>query len=107
MPEAVLQAFADHLGTPSRVESVLAQADRLLHAAFPDGSTERQILVRMSQLPGVGSIAPEAFWRQLFAVAGLKARRTVAAFLICPEGRWALRRSRADEVAADFLRASP
>lgn len=102
-PSAVLEAFAAAIDTPDRVEAALSQAQTMLGAAFPQGFTERQIFVRKGQLPALGSLSPEAFWTQLFAVAGLKGRRTVASFLVCPIGRWAVRRAGCDDVVVEFL----
>jgi hypothetical protein len=103
VPAEVIQAFGEWLGTPERVDAALDQAMTLIKAAFPEGYTERQILVRRGQLPGVGTLSGEALWIQIFSVAGLKARRTLAAFLTAPIGRWALERSGAGSAARSFL----
>lgn len=103
VPQDIVDAFSKSLATTERVETAFTQATTLLKQAFPKGYTERQILVRRGQLPPFGTLPTEAFWLQVLSVAGLKARRTVASFLVTPIARWALEQAEAGDVAEDFL----
>jgi hypothetical protein len=104
IPWGVVEAFAAGLDSPARIEDTLAQARTILSAAFPEGYTEKQIYVGRGELPPLGAPSPEAFWLQLFSLAGRKARRTLASFLVCPNGEWAMQRVRAEDCRYRFLK---
>ncbi len=103
IPQEIFDAFGQTLATAERVDSAFNQAMALLTESFPEGYTERQILVRRGQLPPFGTLPPEVFWLEVLSLAGLKARRTFASFLITPVARWALEQAGATDVAENFL----
>jgi len=103
VPLEIIHAFGSKLNSADRSESAFAQASTLLRAAFPEGFTERQILLRLGELPPFGTLPADTFWLQAIAAAGLKARRTVAAFLVSPVGAWAIESSGAGDAARSFL----
>jgi hypothetical protein len=104
IPWCLVEAFAAGLDTPARIEATMSQARTILSPAFPDGYTERQIYVHPGELPPPGSPSPEAFWVQLFSLAGRKARRTLASFLVAPNGEWAMQRMHAEDCRRRFLK---
>lgn len=105
IPPPIIEALAEKVASPERVETAFNQATTLVHSAFPAGFTEQQIVLRRGTLPPFGTLPGEAYWTQLLAAAGLKGRRTVAAFLLCPVNRWAVETSRLDVVADEFVRS--
>lgn len=103
VPWAAVEAFAASLHSPAQIEATMIQARSILCLAFPEGYTDRQIYVRPGELPPLGWPSPEAFWVQLFSLAGRKARRTLASFLVCPNGEWAMQRADAEDCGRRFL----
>lgn len=104
IPWDAVEAFAAGLDTPARIEETLSQARTILSAAFPEGYTDRQIYVSQGELPPPGSPSPEAFWLQVFSLAGRKARRTLASFPMCPNGEWAMQRAHAEDCRSRFMK---
>jgi hypothetical protein len=104
IPWDAVEAFAAGLDDPARIDATMTQARTILSAAFPEGYTQRQIFVSPRELPPPGSPSPEAFWLQLFSLAGRKARRTLASFLVCPNGEWAMQRVQAEDCRRRFLK---
>jgi hypothetical protein len=103
IPAQIVEALGLKVASAERVETAFNQAATLIMAAFPHGFTERQIVLRKAALPPFGTLPGEAYWTQLLAAAGLKARRMVAAFLLCPVNRWAIESAGIQVVADQFV----
>lgn len=103
IPARILEAMADSLAAPDQIRAIIEQTNALVLAEFPAGYTDRQILLRLGQLPTPGTLPPDDLWTEIFRLAGLKARRTVVALLLTPMGAWALARTGTEEIAESLL----
>ncbi len=103
VPQDVVHALAVHLNTPEKARATLDQARRLVLAAFPDGFTEEQILLQEAELPVPETTPPVRLWTSILRTAGMKGRRTLAALLMTPCSRWALRNPVSTEAANAFV----
>lgn len=84
IPDDVIAVFADRLADPVRAARFLALAAELRLACNPEGFTDRQITVRPGDGLNPRTIAAEVFWRAVLRAAGMKSRRSLAAFLLAP-----------------------
>jgi hypothetical protein len=104
VPLELIHAFGDFLNTPARVAAALNQANQLVRASTEDASLARKLTVRSGALRPIGATSGDGFWTDVFSLAGLKSRRTVAALVVHPVAEWALMHAQAEAVAEALLR---
>jgi hypothetical protein len=80
----VIAVFADRVADPGQASRFLALASELRLACNPEGFTDRQITVRACEVLNPRAITPDVFWRAVLSAAGMKSRRSLAAFLMAP-----------------------
>jgi hypothetical protein len=84
IPDDVIAVFADRFADPGRANRFLALASELRLACNPEGFTDRQITVRAWEVLDPRAMTAEVFWRAVLSAAGMKSRRSLAAFLMAP-----------------------
>ena len=85
IPDEVIAAFAERVADPGQASRFLALASELRLACNPEGFTDRQITVRACEVLHPRAITAEVFWRAVLSAAGMKSRRSLAAFLMAPD----------------------
>jgi hypothetical protein len=102
IPPSLIEVLGAKVASAAKVDAALNQSTVLLRAAFPEGFSEEQILLRRGMLPPFGSLPGDVYWTQMLAAAGLKGRRTVAALLLCPISAWAFESAGLGELVKNF-----
>lgn len=93
VPEEIVFALADQLGTAQRASTLIRQGNRLLAAATNDAELLRKLVLREGSLPLMGGGTGDLLWSAAFARAGVQSRRTLLALLYAPAAEWACARS--------------
>jgi hypothetical protein len=103
LPPPLIYALGDHVNTGERARALIRQTNELVRASTADPELCAQMILREGCLPPPGHTSGDNFWTQAFHVAGLKARRTVAAMLLNPVATWAFQQAQVTRTVTALL----
>lgn len=84
VPKELEELLVDRFDKAALVRQLIRQAMRLRSEVNPEKGTDRQILIRMGELPPIETAPPAEFWAQALFQAGYKSPRTLAALIVAP-----------------------